>query len=540
MEAEAYDGPSLIIAYSHCIAHGYDLAHGLDQQKAAVKSGYWPLFRYNPDAPRRGKNPFQLDSKAPPSRSRTTSTTRPATPCWPRAIRSRLQTLLKRRRKMSSASGGVYDPRCHAGLANAEIGAAGKAEVKTGSARPAGGIANDRPFHEVSRAETEEPAGGVLLAALCNPSRQHPSAWKMPALRPSCCTSLFEEQIDSRVARALDKISPRHRILCRVARATSRTSTTTAMGPEAYPGAHRQAARQRSDSRSSPASTAYHRGLDPVRQGNAAGRRGRAGTQHLPLATDRSQISGAEVEGAVLDLVESVSNAVKIPVAVKLVARLHRVAHLAAKLDGSGADGRGALQPLLSAGLRPRSPGGACRTCILQLATSCCSAFTGPRSLRPRQERPRHHRRRPLGGRRHQEHDGRRQSRHDVLGSSYPRHRAYRPRPLRSAVLAREARILIAFRNCAVASAGARCRMYRRSIAATTSRHSALTASPDGGSVLKISVKCRKGFSWGPTATAHCVQSPFAFFLDPAYSDFRYSTRSCFSWSVSPRLKRWS
>ncbi len=48
LEAEAYDGPSLIIAYSHCIAHGYDMVHGLDQQKAAVKSGYWPLFRYNP------------------------------------------------------------------------------------------------------------------------------------------------------------------------------------------------------------------------------------------------------------------------------------------------------------------------------------------------------------------------------------------------------------------------------------------------------------------------------------------------------------
>jgi pyruvate-ferredoxin/flavodoxin oxidoreductase len=62
-EAEAYDGPSLIIAYSHCIAHGYDLAHGMDQQKAAVNSGYWPLFRYNPDLVARGKNPFQLDSR---------------------------------------------------------------------------------------------------------------------------------------------------------------------------------------------------------------------------------------------------------------------------------------------------------------------------------------------------------------------------------------------------------------------------------------------------------------------------------------------
>jgi pyruvate-ferredoxin/flavodoxin oxidoreductase len=65
LEAEAFDGPSLIIAYSHCIAHGYDLSHGLDQQKLAVNSGYWPLFRFNPDLSAQGKNPFQLDSRAP-------------------------------------------------------------------------------------------------------------------------------------------------------------------------------------------------------------------------------------------------------------------------------------------------------------------------------------------------------------------------------------------------------------------------------------------------------------------------------------------
>ena len=65
LEAEAYPGPSLLIAYSHCIAHGYDLEHGLDQQKAAVNSGYWPLFRYNPDLKAQDKNPFQLDSRPP-------------------------------------------------------------------------------------------------------------------------------------------------------------------------------------------------------------------------------------------------------------------------------------------------------------------------------------------------------------------------------------------------------------------------------------------------------------------------------------------
>ena len=65
IEAEAYNGPSLIIAYSHCIAHGFNLVKGLDEQKKAVASGHWPLFRYNPDLHAQGKNPLQLDSKEP-------------------------------------------------------------------------------------------------------------------------------------------------------------------------------------------------------------------------------------------------------------------------------------------------------------------------------------------------------------------------------------------------------------------------------------------------------------------------------------------
>ncbi len=63
IDAEAYDGPSLIIAYSHCIAHGIDMVKGLEQQKLAVQSGYWPLYSYNPALLDEGKNPLILDSK---------------------------------------------------------------------------------------------------------------------------------------------------------------------------------------------------------------------------------------------------------------------------------------------------------------------------------------------------------------------------------------------------------------------------------------------------------------------------------------------
>jgi pyruvate-ferredoxin/flavodoxin oxidoreductase len=65
IEADAYDGPSIIIAYSHCIAHGINMQMGLEQQQLAVDCGYWPLYRYNPNLAKRGENPFNLDSKEP-------------------------------------------------------------------------------------------------------------------------------------------------------------------------------------------------------------------------------------------------------------------------------------------------------------------------------------------------------------------------------------------------------------------------------------------------------------------------------------------
>ena len=64
-EAEAYEGTSLILAYCHCIAHGFDLRHGMKQQDLATASGYWPLFRYNPAMRKVGERPFRLDSPRP-------------------------------------------------------------------------------------------------------------------------------------------------------------------------------------------------------------------------------------------------------------------------------------------------------------------------------------------------------------------------------------------------------------------------------------------------------------------------------------------
>jgi pyruvate-ferredoxin/flavodoxin oxidoreductase len=65
LEAESYNGPSIIIAYSHCISHGIDMAKGLEQQKLAVQSGLWPLYRYDPRLSAENKNPLQIDSREP-------------------------------------------------------------------------------------------------------------------------------------------------------------------------------------------------------------------------------------------------------------------------------------------------------------------------------------------------------------------------------------------------------------------------------------------------------------------------------------------
>jgi pyruvate-ferredoxin/flavodoxin oxidoreductase len=65
LEADAHRGPSLLLAYSHCIAHGYDMAHGAEMQKLAVKSGAWPLYRFDPRRSEKGEPPLKLDSTAP-------------------------------------------------------------------------------------------------------------------------------------------------------------------------------------------------------------------------------------------------------------------------------------------------------------------------------------------------------------------------------------------------------------------------------------------------------------------------------------------
>ncbi len=65
IEAEAYKGPSIVIAYATCIAHGIDMGKGIEEMRRAVSSGHWPLFRYNPSLAKEGKSPLVIDSAEP-------------------------------------------------------------------------------------------------------------------------------------------------------------------------------------------------------------------------------------------------------------------------------------------------------------------------------------------------------------------------------------------------------------------------------------------------------------------------------------------
>ena len=147
------------------------------------------------------------------------------------------------------------------------------------------------------------------------------------------------------------------------------------------------------------------------------------------LATDRSQTS-YELEAQLLELVESVCKAVKVPVAVKLSQSFTSLPHMAAKLEDAGAAGVVLFNRFYQPDFDIEGSGGAAHAALLHAVGVAAPPPLGRDSLWPPQHRYRHHRRRALGRRCHQEHHGRRQRRHDVLGAPYPRHRTHRPRSL--------------------------------------------------------------------------------------------------------------
>ena len=132
-EAEAYPGPSLIIAYSHCIAHGFDLRYGMRQQDLATASGYWPLFRFNPAMRTAGERPFRLDSPRPtiPLRDYAYNelryrALRDADPAAAAALLERAQQVVTEKyrqyEELARRGGECFHPDCDHGVPDASVG----------------------------------------------------------------------------------------------------------------------------------------------------------------------------------------------------------------------------------------------------------------------------------------------------------------------------------------------------------------------------------------------------------------------------------
>ena len=166
-EAEAHDGPSLIIAYSSCIAHGYDLVHGLEQQKLAVQSGYWPLMRYNPILRDEGKNPFQLDSRAPSIRLKEYAYREARYTMLARSNPELAAVCSRKRRTMWSASGAStrHVQRCQVAARHRTLRQP-KSRRKRKLRRFPPGVMNDRHLNALSRHEAERAHCGRVHAAL--------------------------------------------------------------------------------------------------------------------------------------------------------------------------------------------------------------------------------------------------------------------------------------------------------------------------------------------------------------------------------------
>ena len=199
-EAEAYEGPSLIIAYSHCIAHGYDMRSGLDQHYRAVASGHWPLIRYDPMAREAGENPFLLDSPRPRMRLadyrkgelrfRALRNVDPAQADRQLALARRLSTCAGTPTRRWRAKEPQDSPESPLG-----------SSLLTMAVLP-----SDRPGYPLHGSRTPKPAGRFALPALLY-ARRHPSPGRLRRRARSSCTrssrSSWREQV-AKVARLVE------------------------------------------------------------------------------------------------------------------------------------------------------------------------------------------------------------------------------------------------------------------------------------------------------------------------------------------------
>ena len=333
-EAEAHDGPSLIIAYSHCIAHGYDMAHGLEQQKAAVLSGYWPLFRYNPNLIEKGFNPFQLDSKAP------------SIPLKQYAYQEARYTMLVR-----------SDPTAAAELL--VTGAGGCEPALADLCRSRGSFGRARGSFEGERTSGGEGARGkwrlamidlttgymglqlrnplVASASPLTESAEHVRRMEDAGIAAVVLPSFFQEQLDVESA-GLDRDLERGGDAFYEALGYLPDLSNYNTGPEGYLERIVRIKRAVRIPVIASLNVDYAERLDQLCAADGAGGGDAIELNIYALETDPLRLSD-QVEADYISLVRQVKLNVRIPVAVKLTPFFSALMHMATCLTKAGADG---------------------------------------------------------------------------------------------------------------------------------------------------------------------------------------------------------
>ena len=336
-EAEAYDGPSLVIAYSHCIAHGYDMRDGLDQQYRAVASGHWPLIRYDPVVRAAGGNPFLLDSPRPRMpladyrkgelRFRALANADPA----------EAERLLGLAQQAADQRWQVYE----------EMATRGAARVP--GRRPQG------PVMDLSTRYMGLALRNPLVAS-ASPLSATPStaygAWRTPASVRSSCT---------RCSRSSCARRPRGppRSWTSPPRASPRRWTTFPPSPRRTPAhaAYLSLVERAAAAVDVPVIASLN-GVTPEGWTDYARAMQDAGAAAIELniyyLPGDPHISGRDVEQRHIDVLRRVKAAVTVPVAVKLSPYFSSIGEMALRLDEAGRRRARAVQPLPAARHRSR------------------------------------------------------------------------------------------------------------------------------------------------------------------------------------------
>ena len=317
LEAEAYDGPALIIAYSHCIAHGIDMRTGMQNQKAAADAGKLLLYRYSPTAPRRGEAPLILDSKP----------TRPGGLAAYMASENRFQMLAKSK-PAKPRPFSIWRSRTHRRAGSSTSTSPGASRAR-------------RPEDATMDLSTTYLGLKLRTPLVCSASplsetaRRHPPHGGRRGLGRRAEFSL-RGAAHARPRRPDNAPDREHQRLLRGAELFSR-GLGLPLGPGELPQSHPQGRQGRAYPDHRQPQRHLARRLDELRQGHPERRRRRPGAQHLLPPHRPGPSPGAEVEQTHVDILSAVRSAVSIPVAVKLAPFFSNMASMAKSLDDAGA-----------------------------------------------------------------------------------------------------------------------------------------------------------------------------------------------------------